>query len=109
MSIRACRVSEPDSHPCLLSSCLYGVCQAQLCTFNDSLSKLNESNAKVFGISVDGPLAPVLRQPEQHRLPLLSDHQRTTITDYDITFANFAATEGYTVAERSVFIIDAEG
>ena len=87
-----------------------GVCQAQLCTFNDSLSKLNESNAKVFGISVDGPLAlGAFGSQNNIAFPLLSDHQRTTITDYDITIANFAATEGYTVAKRSVFIIDAEG
>ena len=87
-----------------------GVCQAEMCTFNDSLSKLNESNAAVFGISVDGPLAlGEFAARNELKFPLLSDHLKETIHAYEITFPNFANTDGYTVAERAVFIIDAEG
>ena len=32
-----------------------GVCDTEMCTFNDNLSKLNDSNAVVLGISVDSP------------------------------------------------------
>ena len=34
-----------------------GVCQAELCTFRDSLATLQGANAEVFGISADIPFA----------------------------------------------------
>ena len=87
-----------------------GVCQKELCTFNDALARLNEANVSVLGISVDGPLALGAFGSQNHlEFPLLSDHQRAVTTAYDIEFHNFAATEGYTVAQRAVFIVDAAG
>ena len=87
-----------------------GVCQKELCTFNDALSQLNEANARVIGISVDGPLAlGAFGSQNNLDFPLLSDHQRTVTNTYDLAFPNFAATEGYTVAQRAIFILDAEG
>ena len=87
-----------------------GVCKAELCTFNASLAQLNACDATVFGISVDGPLAlGEFSTQNQLNFPLLSDHLKTVIHAYDITFPNFANTEGYTVAERSIFVIDGEG
>ena len=87
-----------------------GVCQKEMCTFNDSLGKLNASNATVLGISIDGPHAQsAFAEQNQLNFPLLSDHQRKAARAYDVIFENFANSEGYHVAQRSIFIIDAEG
>ena len=85
-----------------------GVCQKEMCTFNDALGQLNRASTLVFGVSVDGPLAGVQRTGalEFH---LLSDHDRAATRAFNIAFENFAATEGYTVSQRAVFIVDAEG
>ena len=87
-----------------------GVCQTEMCTFRDSLAKFNDLNAKVFGVSVDPPFS----QAEFHKqnklnFPLLSDFNGNTIDAYGVTLENLAGIEGYNVAQRSVFVIDANG
>jgi glutaredoxin-dependent peroxiredoxin len=87
-----------------------GVCQKELCTFNDSLSTLNAASATVFGISVDGPFAlSAFKTQNDIAFELLSDHARTATNDYGVAVENFAGTGGYTVAQRSVFIVNANG
>lgn len=87
-----------------------GVCQAELCTFNDSMVELNESSISVFGVSVDGPLAlNAFREQNGLSFHLLSDHDRKATHAFDIAFENFAATDGYTVSQRAVFIVDEAG
>ena len=87
-----------------------GVCQTEMCTFRDSLSAFNDMNSKVFGISVDLPFS----QAEFHNqndltFPLLSDLGGATVNAYGVGLANLAGIEGYNVAQRSVFVIDADG
>lgn len=87
-----------------------GVCQTEMCTFRDSLAKFNDLNAKVFGVSVDPPFS----QAEFHKqnklnFPLLSDFNGNTVNAYGVTLENLAGIEGYNVAQRSVFVIDASG
>lgn len=87
-----------------------GVCQKEMCTLNDALSKLNEANARVLGISVDGPLSlNEFATQNQLKFTLLSDHQRQATHAYGVAFENFAGAPGYTVANRAVFIIDESG
>lgn len=87
-----------------------GVCQKELCTFNDALAQLNASSVKVLGISVDGPLAlGAFKDQNNLQFELLSDHDRKATHAFGVPFENFAATEGYTVAQRSVFIMDSDG
>ena len=87
-----------------------GVCQNQICAFNDELSRLNEANATVFGISVDGPHAlGAFAKQNSLNFELLSDLNKEAVTAFDITFPNFANIEGYTVAKRSAFVINSEG
>ena len=87
-----------------------GVCQKELCTFNDALAQLNESSVKVLGISVDGPLAlGAFKSQNNLNFELLSDHDRKATHAFGVPFENFAATEGYTVAQRAVFIMDGDG
>jgi peroxiredoxin len=81
-----------------------------MCAFRDSMSRLNELNAQVVGISVDSPFANKgFAERNQLQFPLLSDYARTTIKAYGIELPNFAGLEGYTVAKRSVFILDQDG
>ena len=87
-----------------------GVCQKELCTFNDSFSKLNDASVKVFGISVDGPFSQgAFKEQNQLGFDLLSDHDRNATNAFGIAVENFAGTNGYTVAQRAVFIIDGDG
>ena len=87
-----------------------GVCENQVCSFRNSLSELNDANATVFGVSVDSPFSNgAFASKNELNFDLLCDAGKATIAAYDIEFPNFAGIPGYTVAKRSVFVIDAEG
>jgi glutaredoxin-dependent peroxiredoxin len=85
------------------------VCTAEMCTFRESMAKLNESGAQVLGISVDFPYAQK-RWREDHGLefPLLSDYDRVAIEAYGVGLTGF---QGFQtpVAQRAVFVIDGKG
>ena len=86
-----------------------GVCTAEMCTFSDGLAEFESLGASVVGISVDSLFANgAFADAKGIGFPLLSDHTRATINAYDVTFENFGA-EGYTVATRSVFVVNEEG
>ncbi len=87
-----------------------GVCDSEMCSLRDSMAEFNELNANVVGISVDSPFANG-GFAGRHNLefPLLSDFTRETIKNYDILLKDFAGVTGYDVAQRSVFILDADG
>ena len=87
-----------------------GVCQTEMCTFRDSLSAFNDMNSKVFGISVDPPFSQAeFSNQNDLTFPLLSDLGGATVDAYGVGLANLAGIEGYNVAQRSVFVIDADG
>lgn len=87
-----------------------GVCQKELCTFQDSLSELNDANATVLGISVDAPFANgAFANANNVTFPILSDYQREAVTSFGVTLANFAGMPGYTASQRAVFIVDENG
>ena len=49
-------LSAERGHPVILAffpAAFSSVCQKELCTFRDSMAKLNQAKAHVFGISVD--------------------------------------------------------
>jgi peroxiredoxin len=86
-----------------------GVCTKEMCAFRDSMAKLNDVGATVFGVSVDSPFSNGAFAKENGiEFTLLSDVHRTMIADYDLTFENFVI-DGYTVANRSVVIVEADG
>ena len=87
-----------------------GVCQSELCNFRDNLSKFNDVNALVIGISVDYPFS-VKEFKEKNNIPflLLCDYNKTVIKQFGIEYQNFLDLDGYTVATRSVFLIDEKG
>lgn len=87
-----------------------GVCDKEMCAFRDSMADLNDLNANVVGISVDSPFTnAVFVERNNLQFPILSDYQGETIKAYDVVFPDFVGLSGYTVAQRSVFILDAEG
>lgn len=87
-----------------------GVCEKELCTFRDSLTELNDLDAVVLGVSVDGPFAN-LAFAEKNKLtfPVLSDYLREAVKAYDVALENFAGMPGYTASKRAVYVIDREG
>ena len=87
-----------------------GVCEKEVCTFQENLSALQDAGAEMFGISVDAPFSnAAFRDQTGAQYALLSDPACETIKAYDVVFPDFAEIEGYTVAKRSVFIIDEQG
>jgi len=85
-------------------------CTKEVCEFRDSMSRLIDLNAQVVGISVTDPFSSKAFS-EKNRLPfpVLSDYNREVIKLYDLIFPNFAGLKGYTVAKRSIFILDQQG
>ena len=87
-----------------------GVCTKEMCTFSDMLTELNKINATVIGISADSPFSNgAFAEQNGINFPLLSDYDRNTIKDYGVELDDFAGMQGYTAAQRSVFIVNEEG
>src|SRR5438477_9152333 len=61
------------------------VCTKELCTFRDSLAKLNAAKARVFGISVDTFFTLKAFHDQEHlTFPLLSDFNKEVIRAYGV-------------------------
>jgi len=87
-----------------------GVCTKEMCALRDSMSRFNELDAQVVGISVDSPFAnKAFATQNNFQFPLLSDHSRSVATAYGILLNDFAGVSGYTTPKRSVFILDKNG
>ena len=87
-----------------------GVCETELCTFRDSISRFNDVGAAVVGISVDSRFAnAAFAAANNLEFPILSDHDRSTIKAWDLVFPDLAGMKGYDVARRSVYVLDANG
>jgi len=86
------------------------VCTKEMCAFRDSMARLIDLKAQVIGISVNDPFSNK-GFSEKNRLPfpILSDYKREIIKQYGLEFSNFSGLEGYTVAKRSIFILDKDG
>lgn len=80
-------------------------CTAELCTFQDSLSRFDSLNARIYGVSVDLPFAQnVWMEEEALTIPILSDWNHTIIRQYDVIRDDVYGM--FETAERSVFVID---
>lgn len=87
-----------------------GVCEKELCTFRDNLSRLSSSNAKVFGVSVDLPFsADAFAKKNSLNFPILADFSKDITKQYDVLFPNLANIPGLDVSARAVYLIDKEG
>jgi peroxiredoxin len=84
------------------------VCTKELCTFQDRLARLNQANARVFGISVDTFFTLKAFQTDQKlTFPLLSDFNKEVIREYGTFNEDMIGLKG--IAKRSVFVIDKDG
>ena len=87
-----------------------GVCDKEMCAFQDNMGKLNDSNAAVLGISVDSPWANAeFARKYNLEFTLLSDVDRKVVNAYNATFVGLGGIEGYVSANRVVIVIDKEG
>lgn len=86
------------------------VCTKEMCEFRDSMDRLTDLEAQVIGISVNDPFAnKAFAEKNRLPFPVLSDYNREVIKTYGLESTDFAGLMGYTVAERSIFILDPKG
>jgi glutaredoxin-dependent peroxiredoxin len=84
------------------------VCTKELCTFRDSLAKLGEAKAQVYGISVDTFFTlKAFQDHEKLTFPLLSDFNKEVIRAYGVFNEDMIGLKG--IAKRGVFVIDKDG
>jgi peroxiredoxin len=84
------------------------VCTKELCTFRDSLAKLGQVKAQVYGISVDTFFTlKAFQDHEKLTFPLLSDFNKQVIRDYGVFNEDMIGLKG--IAKRAVFVIDKDG
>jgi peroxiredoxin len=87
-----------------------GVCDKEMCAFQDNLAKLNGSNSTVLGISVDSPWANAeFARKYNLEFDLLSDLDREVVNSYDAAFVGLGGIDGYVCANRVVIVIDKAG
>jgi len=84
------------------------VCTKELCTFRDSLAKLAQAHAQVYGVSVDTFFAlKAFHDHEKLSFPLLSDFNKQVIREYGVFNEDMIGLKG--IAKRAVFVIDKDG
>lgn len=86
-----------------------GTCTKELCSVRDNIAVYNNTNAKVFGISVDSPQTLAKFREEQGlNFTLLSDFNKEASVAYDTIYSEFGGwMKG--VSKRSAFVIDKQG
>ena len=83
-------------------------CTAELCAVTEDYAAYSDLGAQVFGISVDSPHTLARFAAETGAaFPLLSDFNREAIRAYDVVRPDLGGLRE--VAERVVFVIDADG
>jgi len=86
-----------------------GVCTEEMCSFADMMGDLEKADCTVVGISVDSPFSNgAFAEINKIGFPLLSDVHRSVINDFGVVYHDFSI-KGYTVATRSVFVIEPDG
>ena len=87
-----------------------GVCTTEMCALRDQMDQFNSLNAQVLGISVDPPFSQkAWADANGLNFPLLSDYTHQVVNLYDVALENLAGMEGYTAANRAVFVVDKDG
>jgi len=110
---KLCKLSEFQGRKLVLAfypGAFTSVCTKEMCTFRDSLARFSELKAQVVGISANDPFSNKgFAEKNLLNFPLLSDYNREAIRLYGIELKDFAGLKGYSVAKRSVFILDKNG
>jgi peroxiredoxin len=67
-------------------------------------------DAQIIGLSVNEPFSnKAFAEKNKLVFPILSDYTREVIKSYGIEATDFAGIKDYTVAKRSIFIVDKNG
>lgn len=86
------------------------VCTKEMCTFRDSMARLVDLKAQIIGISVNDPYSnKEFAKKNKLTFPVLSDYNREVIKTYNLEAPDFSGLKGYTVAKRSIFVLDNKG
>ncbi|MCK9404295.1 MAG: redoxin domain-containing protein [Chitinophagaceae bacterium] len=87
-----------------------GVCTAELCNVRDNIAIYNNTNAKVFGISVDSLFTLEKFKTEQNlNFPLLSDFNKEAAKAFGVLYETFPVFDMQGVSKRAAYVIDKEG
>ncbi|TXT34377.1 MAG: alkyl hydroperoxide reductase [Chitinophagaceae bacterium] len=87
-----------------------GVCTAELCNVRDNIGIYNNTNAQVFGVSVDSLFVLDKFRTEQNlNFPLLSDFNKDAAKAYGVLYETFPAFEMAGVSKRAAFVVDKAG
>ena len=87
-----------------------GVCTTELCNVRDNIATYNNTNAKVFGISVDSLFTLGKFKTEQNlNFPLLSDFNKEAAKAFGVLYETFPAFEMQGVSKRAAFVLDKDG
>lgn len=85
------------------------VCTTELCNVRDTISFYNNTNAKVFGISVDSLYTlGKFKAEQQLNFPLLSDFNKEAAKAYGVLYETFPSFNMQGVSKRAAFVIDRE-
>ena len=85
-------------------------CTKEMCTFRDSMQALHSLKAQVVGISVNDPWTNrAFAEANKLQFPILCDYTREVVRKFNVFHDDFGGLKGYTVAKRSVFVLDAKG
>ena len=108
---QAVKLSEQQGRPVVLAffpAAFSGVCTKELCTFRDSMARLNSAKAQVYGISVDTFFTLKAFQDAQgYNFPLLSDFNKQAIKEFGVFNEDMIGLKG--IAKRAVFVLDKDG
>jgi len=86
------------------------VCTKEMCSFRDSMARLIGLKAQVIGISINDPFTnKAFAQKNKLPFPILSDYNREVTKVYNLEEPDFAGLRGYSVARRSIFLLDSKG
>jgi len=87
-----------------------GICDREMCTFRDNLSRLSDVGAQVVGVSVDSLYSlKVFAQTYGIPFPLLSDFNKKVTRVYGVLQDPWVGFGYRGVAKRSVFVADKKG
>ena len=105
------KLSEQKGRPVVLAffpAAFSGVCTKELCTFRDSMARLNSAQAQVYGISVDTFFTlKAFHDAQGYNFPLLSDFNKQAIKEFGVFNEDMIGLKG--IAKRAVFVIDKDG
>lgn len=88
-------------------SAFTSVCTKEMCAFRDSMARLVDLKAQIIGISVNDPFSnKAFAEKNKLVFPILSDIKHEVIKLFGIEAPDFADIKGYTVAKRSIFVVD---